>query len=112
MIIVGAAARLTRLLSRDVITQPLRDAVLFNREQRRARKEGRPAPVPRWPDAARFRAWAHTLITCDWCAGFWVSAMTVAAYLASHGHPLFLVPAAVFAVSHAVGWMAEHESPA
>lgn len=71
-----AAARLTRLVTTDTITAPLREAII-----RRAYR-GSPQNNPgwegphRWADLARVdeeAPWQATLMTCDWCAGMWVS---------------------------------------
>lgn len=112
IVTVGAAARLTRIVTRDAITQPLRDFVLFNRDQRRARRRNQALPGPRRPAAAKARAWAHTLITCDWCAGFWISALVAGAYAAWHTSHVYFYVALALTLSYLVGWLAERESPA
>lgn len=110
VLLIGSTARLTRLTTRDTITNPLRDIVLFNRAQRRARKAGEPVPAPARPRAARVRAWLHTLITCDWCIGVWVSVIVVLVAWPFHGTPLFVLVATILTVAYAVGWITDHEA--
>ena len=71
-----AAARLTRLVTTDTITAPLREAII--RRAYRSRPEMTPGweGPHRWADLARVddqAPWQATLMTCDWCAGMWVS---------------------------------------
>ncbi|MFE7963396.1 DUF1360 domain-containing protein [Streptomyces cellulosae] len=72
-----AAARITRLITADTITQPLRDA-LSRRAQLRPLNDGtgtaRLAPLP-W-------RWSAKLVACHWCASVWVGAATSTGYLA------------------------------
>lgn len=90
--VVGAAARLTRLITRDTITKPLR-----------ARVEARYGPDS-LPDE---------FIRCPWCVGFWVSLLLAAlAYCPAIGqHPAFLMPAAALTLSHVVGLAARWLDP-
>ena len=106
---VGAAARLTRLVTRDTITQPLRDWVLFNRAQRQARLRNEPIPAPTRPTAARARSWLHSLLTCDWCAGLWISAAVVTATALWRDTPAYWGTTSALTVSHAVGLLAAHD---
>lgn len=67
LLILGASARLTRLVTHDEITEPL-----------------------------RLRAgsgWFGFALHCPWCVGLWISAITCAAYLLIPGL-WFTVPAA------------------
>lgn len=108
-ITIGAAARLTRLVTRDMITAGLRDAVLYTREQRAALNNGDPLPPPRSQRAANLRLWLHTLVTCDWCTGLWISTLVVLLAVTLGHHPVVLTLGAILAVAHAVGWLAGHE---
>jgi hypothetical protein len=115
VIITGAAARLTRLTTRDRIIAGLRafvhQRVLFHPTQRAARAAGQPLPTPPRPRAAVFRTWIYALITCDWCVGVWWCAIVgVLAYL-SGGSPWFTVPATILTAAYLLGWVVEHEQP-
>lgn len=75
-----AAHRLTRLVSADVITQPLRDYLV----ERAYRAKGDDGGVPAngWADYAEADPDAPkvaSLLVCRWCVGFWVSVGVVAA---------------------------------
>lgn len=63
-----ATCRITRLITEDTITKPIRDHVAA----RAAPRPGRRGP--------RTWRWADKLLTCGWCSGFWVSAVTVGGY--------------------------------
>ena len=77
VIITLAAARVTRLVTTDSITEPLRER------------------LTRWP-------LAYELVTCPWCIGFWISLAWVAVWWTADGRAVWL--AAPFAVSYLVGW--------
>lgn len=109
LITIGAAARLTRLATRDTITQPLREKLLYTPAQRAARTAGQPLPAPANPRSARLRLWAYELVTCDWCAGLWISTAAVALASLLGPTPWLVVPGAALAASYAVGWLAAHE---
>jgi hypothetical protein len=117
VLITGSASRLTRLTTRDTLTKPLRDAVrnrvLFSPEQRAALAAGTALPPARSQKDADRRRWLHTLLTCDWCAGFWWSALVVvAARTAGRGGTraaLFEIPATILTASYLLGFLAEHE---
>lgn len=76
LILYGVTARLTRLITADTITGPLRASMM--------RFGG--------PDG-----WAYTWITCPWCAGLWIAfAVTITVWLAENATgagPLVLAPA-------------------
>lgn len=94
-----AAHRLTRLITADTITQPLRDRVLAWAWRHRtaevvhvAYQSGLPDPVPLTPSAMP-EGWIQqamethaledppklaTLVTCRWCAGAYVAGAVVA----------------------------------
>lgn len=115
VLMIGAAARLTRLTTRDKITETAREhvhrAVLFSAAQRRAEASGEPMPAPARVWEAKFRVWLHSLITCDWCVGFWWSAV-VGLFASRKGdRPIFQVPAAILTAAYALGLLVERESP-
>lgn len=75
-----ACHRLVRLVTADVLTQPLRDRLVAWSYRRKGDEGSEPATG--WadyaevdPDAPRLA----TLITCRWCAGFYVACAVVAA---------------------------------
>jgi hypothetical protein len=78
LILAGATARLTRLVTEDTITGPMRAAIM------RRSKNG--------PDG-----WAYLWVSCPWCVGLWIAAaVTLAAWCASLlllDGPLLPVPA-------------------
>ena len=81
LLALGAAARLTRLITDDRIAAPVRALAI------RARG----------PESEL--AW---LVQCPWCIGLWISAaVTVVAYL-SHGAVWFTAPALALTISHLV----------
>lgn len=90
VLVVGAAARLTRLVTDDTIGRPARDA-LRTAGRRLAGADG--------------LVWADELATCPWCAGFWVALAVVASWAAWGAHPAWQAVAGVLAVAWAVGWL-------
>lgn len=88
VIAVLAAARITRLVTRDTITAPLRMAVV---------------------NRAGIESKLAELIQCDWCTGMWVSAATMGAAWAWGEHQWLTVPLTVLAAAHVVGWLATRE---
>lgn len=114
--VVGLAARATRLITADTITKPARAAVhhriLFQPEQRAALALGEPVPPPSSQARAKARAWAAELLTCRWCMGVWVSTAVVATERAWGHTRLWRAIADTALAAYAVGWLAEHESPA
>lgn len=82
LLALGAAARLTRLITDDRITAPLRALVI------RARG----------PESE-----LAYLVQCPWCLGLWMSgAVTAAAFLA-HGAVWFTAPALALTISYLYG---------
>lgn len=118
VVLVGAVARLTRLVTWDKITEPFRtgllNLVLFDREQRAARHAGTALPAPASRKAAltrlRMHRWLRTLITCAWCAGLWISAAAVATIQIVGPSPWVMVPASALALSYAVGLLSGLEA--
>lgn len=82
-----AVARVTGLIVADSITEPARDALISWLDDR-----------PR-----TLGSWVATLITCPWCAGFWVSAVAAPLVWAFHGSPVMLIPALALAFSQITG---------
>lgn len=83
LLIAGATARLTRLVQRDSILEPIRNPVLDM--------------------ARRSRAKAWELLWCPWCLSFWVGIAVVASWwLWGHGDG-WLAATAVLTASHVTG---------
>ena len=92
-----ATCRVTRLVTEDTISKPFRDWLHMKAQPRHARPPGRAggraagkrmygyqppdpdAPQPLRP-APRLWRYASKLVTCPWCAGFWVSLALTTAY--------------------------------
>lgn len=92
-----AAYRLTRLVTEDTITKPLRDEIV-----------DRGSTVPGFAGTGQpGRGWRYAakLVECPWCAGFWIACgVTIARRVA----PRVWEPVAVaLATSAAVGALAE-----
>lgn len=121
---VLAAFRLTRLITRDTWppVKAVRDWLLRRWPSadaeypasdvtiRDVRDEGTlPTGVPVFNSGGRWLAvrphWLGELVTCPWCAGFWVAAAVVAAQLWLVWWPPV---ALVFALSAATGLIARH----
>ena len=78
---VLAAYRLTRLVTTDTISDPVRDEVL-ERIYRAGYWKDMAPPLQGWSELARADEEPPRLaelLTCWWCAGWWVSALVVAA---------------------------------
>ncbi len=88
VLIVGLAARLTRLVVVDAIASRFRDWIRWIGEQ---------------IGDARGLVWADDLVTCPFCVGFWISAAVVASW-ATVGHTgVWRLVAAAFTLSYAAG---------
>lgn len=87
---LGAAGRLTRLVTRDVIAAPLRAHVI-----------------------ARYGPRSHvaTWIGCPWCIGLWISGLVALLAYLSHGAGWFTVPAAALSINLLYAWGAQHLDP-
>lgn len=78
----GAAYRLTKLVTDDVITAPIRDGIVEWSYGRLPDIAVERARGETWSDVAIGDEDAPklaTLITCRWCAGVWIGAAVVAA---------------------------------
>lgn len=72
LLTLGAVARLTRLVTEDVVFQPFRRWVICHR----------PAPTPQQSDndhlpdqdESRDEDWLVYLVHCRWCTSIWISA--------------------------------------
>lgn len=76
-----AGYRLTKLVTDDEITAPIRDRVIETAYRRAGREYG-PVGGETWTDVTIVDPAAPkiaTLITCRWCAGVWIGAGVVAA---------------------------------
>jgi len=84
---VLASARLTRLATKDSITEPLRVRIVA-----KANKE-----------------WVETLFSCPWCIGFWISAIVIG--ITWYYHPGWLMcTEAIFAGSFLVGLLSRGDA--
>jgi hypothetical protein len=82
VVVALAAFRLTRVVTTDKISLPLRDRLYDF-----AWNDDDPVAIPgTHPTAysprarAPWRTWLWTLLTCGWCLGFWVAAATYSAW--------------------------------
>jgi hypothetical protein len=80
-----ASYRVWRLIALDTITEPIRARFIF--------REGRG-----WE-------WVSTLVTCPWCAGFWISGAASLGWLLAFGLPLGWLALLWPAVSALVGML-------
>lgn len=89
---LGAAARITRLINSDMITQPLRDLVahLFGKDST-----------------------ALHFLECPWCVGFWVSAAITPMLFCPRivSHPVFLIAITALTMSWLIGIAARNLDP-
>jgi len=110
-----AAARITRLVTTDTITAPLREAII--RRAYRTRPEMTPTweGAHRWADLARVddqAPWQATLMTCQWCAGVWVSfGVVIARRLAPGPWALVARALAIAQAAAIVGAVSTHRPP-
>lgn len=88
LLALGAVARLSYLIRKDLITAPLRAAVI--------RKYG--------PDSMR-----AYFITCAWCMSMWIALILVApaAYFLGES-PFFIIPALGLSLSYVSALLAEN----
>jgi hypothetical protein len=91
VVLVLAVARVTRVLVIDEIAFPLRRWVLT-----------------KWPAPSK----PAKLITCYWCAGFWVSLVACTYVSATGWLPWVALPLATFAVAYASSWVLDKEEAA
>lgn len=92
VVIVLAVARLTRVIVIDDIGLPLRQRVLT-----------------KWPLPSK----PGKLVTCYWCAGFWMSGLAaLAAHTLFPWNPFLAVPLLTLATSYAVGVVLDMEERA
>lgn len=78
-VMIGATLRLTRLITHDTITAPLRAAAA--RRDARQRAAGK-QPTTHPPGPGRWL----TFLTCPWCISVWVSALVFGLYAAAPDH--------------------------
>lgn len=84
LVVSLAAARITRVITTDSISDPFR---LFVSDRVQS-------------------DWVDTLLSCPWCMGFWVSLATVLVVANFPTNPLVLIFVAAFATSQVVGIIA------
>jgi hypothetical protein len=126
---IGLSARLTRLVTDDVIVQDAREWVLerltYDRGQREARREhallvasadSRGAgvkplklPPPASRTSARIRLKLAKLITCRWCTGVWVAASVVVLDRQLGGRSWWRAIGDAATAAYLVGWLAGRE---
>lgn len=108
---VLAICRITRLVTEDTITKPIRDWV-----EHKATPNPAALPPGRAAHRPPSRLWhyADKLLSCPWCSGFWISAAVTLAYfrcwLGIWPHTLttaFLYAVAVLASSWASAVLAD-----
>jgi len=88
-LVLGLAARLTRLAVVDDIAEPARVALV--------------KVMP-----TRIVGWVYALLTCPFCIGFWLSVAVVLSWLAWGSTVLWQAVAAAFTVSYLVGHAVAH----
>lgn len=81
VVAVLCAARITRLITTDSITEELRLRLSTY-------------------------DWSRKLVNCPWCIGFWVSAATAVVTALLWPDPWIVTAMSAFAISHAVGFLA------
>lgn len=87
----GSAARLTRLITTDTITGPLRAKVLTHYGP---------------------QSMAYELIRCPWCVGFWISIPAAIAAFTPFAHTLFYaIAGTALSISLLIGWCARNLDP-
>ncbi|CAA0134571.1 Uncharacterised protein [Mycolicibacterium vanbaalenii] len=109
VIYVLAAARITRLINADSITEPARMWIAGRAEAAKTKSdEASAASQPALADSYRKRAArgvkTYDFVICPWCVGFWVS-LAGAIYLVPFllgWHGGWVLPVA-FAASHVIG---------
>jgi hypothetical protein len=92
LLTVLAVARLTRLITADVLTQPVRAWIVARR------LDGHPERDETDPIVY--------LVHCRWCASIWVSFPVAAAVYWGRGHWFVLVPLIALAASHVTALLA------
>ncbi|MEW1679158.1 DUF1360 domain-containing protein [Streptomyces noursei] len=94
---LGATARITRLLGRDTITYPLRDAIA---RKATPQNEG-DKPPGLW-------SWINDLIGCPWCVSIWVGAGVTPVAIEWGNTLAYQWPAAALTLSWVTGLVAQH----
>lgn len=100
LLALGAAFRLTRLLVEDTIAEPIHAFLARRASPGISAKDGSgtlPSPIA---------AWFHDLISCYWCAGFWIASATTLAAAQLGSSDWFLYPAAALSLSSLIGIVA------
>ncbi|MFN2345168.1 MAG: DUF1360 domain-containing protein [Dermatophilaceae bacterium] len=84
VLLVGFAARLTRLAVVDDIADPARGVLV------------------RWTPP-RFVHWTVALLTCPYCIGFWISVVVVASFAVAGQTAAWRIVAGAFALAYVTG---------
>jgi hypothetical protein len=84
---LGATARLTRAVTRDVVSTKLRLWVLRTRGE---------------------YSLANYFVRCSWCLSAWVGAPVAAAAYGWGDDPVFVIPALALSLSYLTGLLSEH----
>lgn len=87
-VVAVAAARITRLITTDDLTDPIR----------------------LWIAETYQSDWVDKLFSCDWCMGFWVSLFAVVFHLNFPTNPILTLIFLSLAVSEAVGMLADAQA--
>lgn len=116
LVTLAAIARLTRLVTDDALTAPLRNRLQAKAADRwYAADESKPDQLTHALPAPRAWRYAAKLSRCPWCLGFWISAGVVLAYFSllldawpwHSGALAFAYIAGTFAASQFVGLAAD-----
>lgn len=93
VLVIGATARLTRLITSDAITRHLREGAV----RRLVEHEG---------DPRRWRGELAYLIMCSWCSSVWVGAAVAGTWWAWGGSMWYQAACAALTASHVTGALA------
>ena len=96
MLLVLASFRLTRLVIKDQVFNPLRNRIF----------EKYP---PFDPETGEQRTNAGYLISCPWCTGFWTSLLLTTCYTIDLTRIPTLYVSAVLALSAITGWLSQFD---
>jgi hypothetical protein len=102
LLALGAAFRLTRLLVEDTIAEPIHAFLARKASPKISIELGGPDHTTK----TRVSAWFHDLISCYWCAGFWIASATTLAAAQLGSSDWFLYPAAALSLSSLIGIIA------
>ncbi len=97
LLLCVATFRLTRLVSQDQITQPIRDRLDRWEAEGRVDLDKHRVPTRR----ARGAAWLNEMLSCGWCSSWWCGLFVAVAWWAAVGvpDPLLWVPVVALTAS-------------